>query len=273
MPDKLHRRVRSALLTFALTLFAGNSAAAESPLVLLAQHLPREEMPAPSWQPLADYIAELTGRHCVIEMPPNFPSYWEALRHDRYDLALDAPHFTDYRAQKLGFTVLVKTAETASYSLIVRADARVRDPNELIGKRVASLGLLSIGTLRLNALFPNPIRQPVLHDVSGVAEGLHLLRAGKVQAAFLPTSLLGEKLAGRGIAVLLTTEPIPRLALSASPRLAPDLTARIRDGLLHARDHPAGRAMLAAIGLEYFDAATNADFANQSYVLKEYWGY
>lgn len=273
MLNKLRRKARLVAIVLALAAFTSDATAEDAPLVLLAQRLPPEEMPIASLQPLADYIGMLTGRQCVIEMPPNFPSYWEAVRGNRYDLAFDAPHFTDYRIQKFGFRALVKTPETASYSLIVRDDGRARDPARLVGKRVASLGLLSIGTPRLNVLFPNPIRQPVLHDVSSTAEGIRLLRARKVEAAFLPTAMIERDDTRPGIAVVLTTEPVPRLALSASPKVAPAMGAKIRDGLLRAQTTDAGREMLRAIGLDYFDATTNEEFANQSYVLRGYWGY
>jgi ABC-type phosphate/phosphonate transport system substrate-binding protein len=270
---KLRSRSRRAIFVVALTMLAGPAAGEDSALVLLVQPLPREEMPAETLQPLADYIAALSGRSCRIDRPPNFPAYWEAVRRRHYDLAFDAPYFADYRVQKFGFDVLVKTPETASYSLIVRADARTRDPASLVGKRVATLGLISIGTLRLNALFPNPIRQPVLVDVAGSEDGLGLLLEKKVEAAFLPTARVGKQVRSRGVAVVLTTEPIARLALSASPNLPRELTTKIRAGLLRAHTADAGRAMLRAIGIDYFDGATNEEFANQSYVLKGYWGY
>lgn len=264
---------RSALLAFVLALFALTARAGDASLVLLIQPLPHEEMPARSMQPLANYIAALTKRSCVIDMPPNFPAYWEAVRRHRYDLAFDTPYFTDYRIQKFGFTALVKTPETASYSLIMRGDTRTRDPGWLVGRQVASLGLLSVGTLRLNALYPNPMRQPVLRDVKSTAEGLRLLRAKKVEAAFLPTSLVETQIGQAGLRVVLTTEPVPLLVLSASPRLAPELVEKIRDGLLRARETERGRAMLRATGLDYLAGAANDDFANQRYALKDYWGY
>ena len=264
---------RCAILTFVLALLAHPVAAEDAALVLLTQPLPREEMPAASLQPLADYIATLTGRRCTISTPPNFPAYWEAVRHNRYDLAFDAPHFTDYRIRKFGFTALAKTPDTTSYSLLMRDDGRSRDPTVLVGKRVVTLGLTSIGTLRLNALFPDPFRQPVLVEVASTEDGLNMLFKKKVEAAFLPTASIGNRIIPRGSAVILTTEPIPRLALSASPRLARDLIDQIRIGLLQARATDNGRAMLRAIGIDSLDAATNEEFANHSFVLKGYWGY
>jgi len=270
---RLRRAVQWALLAFALVTPVGTATAEDEALILLMQPLPREEMPAETFQPLADYVSALAGRACKINTPPNFPSYWEAVRRNRYDLAFDAPHFADYRIRKFGFTALAKTPDTASYSLIMRDDARALDPSSLVGKRVAALSLTSIGTLRLNALFPNPYRQPVLVEVPKTEDGLVMLFTKRVEAAFLPTAGIGARIDSRGAIVVLTTEPIPRLVLSASPRLARELTDKIRTGLLQARATDDGRTMLHAIGIDFLDAATNEEFANQSYVLRGYWGY
>jgi ABC-type phosphate/phosphonate transport system substrate-binding protein len=273
IPPGLRSIARWTLVAFAWLTLSPNVVAQDTELTLLVQPLPREEMPAETFQPLADYLSTLTGRPCTIRTPPNFPAYWEAVRHNRYDLAFDAPPFTDYRIHKFGFTALAKTPDTASYSLVMREDARVRDPATLVGKRVATLGLASIGTLRLNALFPNPYRQPVVVEIPSSEEGLNLLLNGNVEAAFLPTTGIGRRLAPHGAVVVLTTEPIPRLVLSASPRLSRELTDKIRNNLLQANTTDAGRAMLRVIGIDFFDTATNEEFANQSYVLRGYWGY
>jgi ABC-type phosphate/phosphonate transport system substrate-binding protein len=273
MPPGLRSIARWALMAFTWVTPSSIAVAQDTELTLLVQPLPREEMPAETLQPLADYLSILTGRPCTIRTPPNFPAYWEAVRHNRYDLAFDAPPFADYRIHKFGFTALAKTPDTASYSLVMREDARARDPSTLVGKRVATLGLTSIGTLRLNALFPNPYRQPVVVETPNSEEGLNLLLNGNVEAAFLPTTGISRLLALRGAVVILTTEPIPRLVLSASPRLSRDVTDKIRNNLLQANATDAGRAMLREIGIDFFDAATNEEFANQSYVLRGYWGY
>jgi ABC-type phosphate/phosphonate transport system substrate-binding protein len=264
---------RQVVLAFVLVTPTHVAVAEDTGLILLLQPLPREEMPAETFQPLADFISALTGRPCTIRTPPNFPAYWEAVRHNGYDLAFDAPPFADYRIRKFGFSALAKTSDTASYSLLMRSDARKRDPASLVGKRVATLGLASIGTLRLNALFPNPYRQPVVVEVPNSEEGLKSLLNKSVQAAFLPTANIGSQIGPRGAVVVLTTEPIPRLVFSASPRLARDLADKIRSSLLLANTTDSGRAMLRATGIDFFDSTTNEEFANQSYVLRGYWGY
>ena len=271
------RRLVSDMLPFAaalVALVAARALPAEvQPLVLLVQPVP-EETPAPdAYRALADFIETATASPCTLEMPPNFPAYWEAVRRNHYSLALDAPHFTDYRVQKFGFRTVAKTANTTSYSLVVRNADRLRDPGLLVGKRIASLGLLSVGTLRLNVLYPNAVRQPVLVDVPSTEEGVRRVRDENVDAAFLPTAAVSRFIPDGDIAVVLTTEPIPNLGLSASPRLAGNVVAQIRAAILKAHTSERGRAMLRALGIERFEAARPEDFANQSYVLRGYWGY
>jgi ABC-type phosphate/phosphonate transport system substrate-binding protein len=266
-----HRRCVALLL--AAVLLPNLAPADDGTCVMLIQPLPHDERIGASYQPLARYIETLTGRRCTIQIPPNFPAYWDVLRRNNYDIALDGPHFTDYRAQKFGFHVLAKIPDTASYSLITRAASRGLDPTLLVGRRIASLGLLSMGATRLSAMFPNPVRQPVLLDVRTADEAIDLLLDKRVEAAFLPTAVVGERLRRGGIAVILTTEPAARLMLSASNRMSADTRGKIRDGLLRANETAAGQALLQALDLPRFEAVTPESFANQRNVLKSYWGY
>ncbi len=271
----MHAKTRryASLWLVALFLLPRLAGTDETALVLLIQPLPREERTFRSYQPLAQYIETLTGRPCTIQIPPNFPAYWSVLHRNSYDIALDGPHFTDYRLNKFGFSAIAKVPDSASYSLITRDTARIVDPAQLVGRRIASLGLLSGGSTRLNAMFPNPARQPVLIEVRSSEEAINFLLAKRVEAAFLPTAVVSQKLQRGGLTVMLTTEPMARLVLSTSPRLSAEMKEKIRDGLLQAHQTDTGRAMLQGVGLERFEPVTPESFANQRNVLKSYWGY
>lgn len=250
--------------------------AAEPPLRLVIQPILSPENTREAFRPLADYLSRVTGRPCVIITMPNFLSYWEFVRKPAsYELVLDAAHFTDYRIQKMGFRPLVKVPDTVSYSLVVLADNPVFDPIELTGRTIATLGPPSIGAARLNSLFPNPSRQPIVVEVESSEEALALLLKGHVQAAILPTPIVSQQMAsgGGGLYVVTTTEPIPHIALSASPTLDPVLAERIRTALLNADKSDEGRAMLKAVNFPKFDPATPEIYAGQSNLLKQYWGY
>jgi ABC-type phosphate/phosphonate transport system substrate-binding protein len=259
----------------AATLSAGAAPAGGRNLVLLIQPVFSEAQTRVMYQPLADFIGQAAGRPCTLLLPPNFMAYWDTVRRNRgFDLALDDAHFTDYRVRKFGFEVLAKEPDTVSQSLIVSAATHVIDPGELAGKTVASLGPPSLGAARFNVLFPNPMRQPFIVEADTVEEALRLVLDGKVTAAILPTPVVSRQLErGGGITVVTTTEPVPNAALSAAPTLDARLRARIRDALLDAAGTPAGRNALVALGIAGFEAASAETYANQSRVLRDYWGY
>ncbi len=244
-------------------------------IVFVIQPILSEEQTKRAFQPLADYLSKASGKRVVIRTLPNFLAYWEVVRQDSgYHLVLDAAHFTDYRAQKLGFKVLAKLPDTVSYSLIVNSGALVIDPTELVGKTVATTGAPSIGAARLNAMYPNPVRQPIIVDSGTAEEGVEMVVKNKVQAAIVPTPLVSQRMAqGGGISVVTTTEPIPHIAFSASPKLDAGTREKIRNALVNASKTEDGRKMLKDVNFERFDPATEQIYAGQGNILKEYWGY
>lgn len=265
-----------------LSLFTGTAVSAGSPssagarpLVLLIQPIHNEEQTRRAHQPLADYLGRSLRREVTILAPPNPVAYWGLVRRKPgYDLALDEAHFTDYRIQHHGFKVLVKAPGSMSYSLVVTDALRIRDPMELVGKRVASLGLPSIGAVRLTAMYLNPSRQPHILVTADIEAALEQLRKGRAQAAILPTDTVRAQMErGLRLRVITTTEPIPHIALSAAPGLDGQTRERIRQLLLKAHRSPDGRDMLTAIGFPGFEPASADLYAGHARALEKYWGY
>lgn len=268
-------RLSAVLGVLLLSCIPPGHARSDDPLVLLVQPVLSPERSKQAYQPLADFIGKVTGRPCVVQAKANFLSYWETVRNPNgYDLVLDAAHFTDYRVQKSGFIILVKAPDTTGYSLVVSKDNRVIDPDELIGKRIATMALPSIGAAQLGALYPNPVRQPYIVEIPDAEIGMEMVLSKQVGAAILPTPLVAQRLAqGAHLGVVITTEPIPHLALSAAADMDPGTRATIRAALLDADKTAGGKRMLQAIGFERFDPATPEMYVNQSNILKEFWGY
>lgn len=272
----LNRRPALALVSLLLlALFGQPSVAADEELVLAIQPILDREQTERAFRPLCDHLGKATGRTCRLHTSPNFLAYWEAVRRGTdFNLALDAAHFTDYRAQRLGFEVLAKVPDTVSYTVVTRSTDLIFDHSELVGKRVATLGIPSVGATYLNALYANPIRQPFPVEVADAEAGIRTLLAGRAFAAILPTPIIAQQMAaGAPISVVLTTDPIPHIALSAAPSLPPALRAQIRDAALSAHQTPAGLAMLRAIGFEKFDPADAGLYRGQAKKLEQYYGY
>lgn len=245
-------------------------------LTLAIQPILSEEKIQNTFQPLADYIAKATGRPVKVETAPNFLSYWNKMIQNKKNmLYFDAAHFTSYRAKKRGFRILAKIPDTISYSVIVRDTEMIFEPiTELMGKTIASLGSPSIGAARLNGMFPNPMRQPIIVEVPDFQSGIKAILENRAYAAILPTPIVSQAMDnGSPINVVMTTEPIPHIALSASPDIDINTVNRIRQALIGASKREDGKIMLKKIGFPKFDPASPAIYKGQDKVLQAYWGY
>jgi len=113
----------AALLVFGLAF--GSARAEVSELVLGVAPLLGETETRAQFQPLCDYLAAVARLPCRVGTRPNFITYWETVRQGKdFNLILDEAHFTDYRAQKMKFTVLAKIPNTVTYSLIIPRGSR-----------------------------------------------------------------------------------------------------------------------------------------------------
>ena len=260
----------------ALTFLCAHTArAAATELVLGIAPFQDEAETRKQFQPLCDYLTEVTHLPCRVGTRPNFITYWESIRQGKdFNLILDEAHFTDYRAQKMNYTVLVKIPDTVTYSLIVPRTTTLNDPARLAGRRIATLGIPSMGAAQLNSLFPKATKQPIPVEVDNAADGFALLRNTKVAAAILPTPLVREEIVrGAALRVLLSTVPLPHMAVSAAPEFSPDQRRTLRQALLNANQSVTGRTMLARIGIARFDPANATVYRGQARILQDYWGY
>lgn len=263
-------RLLGALLALALML-ATSAASGAAPLRLVVQPILPAAQTREVYGALASYLTQTTGRQVRLVTAQNFLTYWETMkRGTSYDLILDAAHFTDFRDQRMGYTVLAKIPDTVTYSLVTANDTLLFGPNELIGKKVACLPSPSLGAVRLSQMFPNPLRQPILVEVTNSIQAIKMVLAGKVEAAMVPTPLLNEY---RNLNVVTTSPPVPHIALSAAPDVSAATRDAIRKALLDADKTPQGRHMLKVLNFPRFVAANNATYKGFAKLLEGVWGY
>lgn len=264
----------SALLVFVfLATVLGYNAKSEAAEYSLAIQpiLPQEEIKK-GYQPLADYLSQATGHTITIKTQRNFLFYWTKMRKGRegFDLVLDAAHFTDYRIKAQGYTVLAKLPDTVSFSIVTREDSFIMDEEELIGLRIATMPSPSLGSLRLEELFTNPMRIPVYIWESNTTVAVDKIISGEIDAAIIPTRLASTY---DNLNLVLTTEPVPHMGLSASPAVPADVAAKIRQALVNASTTDQGKKMLAALKVDHFEPATSETYDGYSDLLKEVFGY
>ena len=82
---------------------------AQDTLRLSIQPIQSEDRTREIFQPMADYIAFLTGKKVELHTYPNFLTFWsETQKGDKYDIVFDAAHFIDYRNKTHDYTVIAK---------------------------------------------------------------------------------------------------------------------------------------------------------------------
>lgn len=224
-----------------------------------------------AFKPLADYLSEKIGYTIHVKTASNFLAYWELMRRGKdFDLVLDAAHFTDYRDQHQGYQVLAKVPDTVSFSLVTKGDLLLFGPNELVGKLVASAPSPSLAGVRMEQIFPNPLRQPTLVQADNFAQALDMLHQGKVIAALVPTPLVNGD---SSVNTVMTTKPVPHMAFSASPRVSAKIKQEIRKALLNADKDKAGMIMLSKIHDARFQPADNAMYKGYENLLEGVWDF
>lgn len=233
--------------------------------------LPQEELKA-NYQPLADYLTAESGHTITITTQRNFLFYWTKMRRRQkgFDLVLDAAHFTDYRVKKQGYTVLAKLPDTVSFSIVTSEDNFILDIEELIGLRVATMPSPSLGSLRLEAMFPNPMRIPLYVWEINTTVAVENIQSGKVDAAIIPTRLASTY---DNLNTVMTTEPVPHMGLSASPEVPADVAEKIRLALINAGTTEAGKKMLSELKVEKFEKANSETYDGYATMLESVFGY
>jgi phosphonate transport system substrate-binding protein len=263
---------RIATLLFTIFIFFSAPAGHTAEYSLAIQPILPQKALKESFQPLADYLSKITGHTITITTQRNFLFYWTKMRKKKagFDLVLDAAHFTDYRAKTQGYTVLAKLPDTVSFSIVTTEDNFILDIDELIGLRVATMPSPSLGSLRLEELFANPMRIPHYVWETNTTVAIEELVAGKIDAAIIPTRLASTY---DNLNIVMTTVPVPHMALSASPDIPVAVANEIRTALINAHLRPDGKRMVEKLKIDHFEAAENKNYDGYAFLLQEVFGY
>lgn len=236
----------SALIGLSQTVTAGSYTLAIQP-VLSAQRT------IAVYTPLAQYLSAHTGHDIRIETSRDFYSYWTQMNRGEFDFLLDAAHFTGYRAKNMGYHVLAAMPDTLTYSLVSSSEHLVLGADELVGQPVATMGPPSLGALRLEALYSNPMREPHTRSVSTATDAIDMVRDGRAVAAMVPTPLAAEH---NDLNIVLVTEPTPHLAVSASPKVPYDVRIAIQGALLGIKKDAEGGKILSDLRFVGFETTS-----------------
>jgi len=222
------------------------------------------------YQPLADYLASKTGHTFTLVTNSNFLTHWQSIKKGKYDIVLDGAQFTGYRLEKLGYTVLARFPDVVSYTLVAGENEMVMDPQELVGKIIATTPSPALGALRLQQIYPNPLRQPRILETSDSTTAAEHVVEGKAHAAIIPASMVG---AYPQLITVLNTEQVPAPAVSVSPKVEAGVREAIRKALLDTANSDEGKKVLKAINIERFEPTDGSEYRPHAELLKGMWEY
>ncbi len=253
-----------------LLAIASAAASAAEYNVAIQPVLPRAQIEQ-NYQPLMDYLSATTGHTFKVKSYHNFLTYWARMQKARdMHFVLDGAHFTDYRVKRKNYRVLAKFPDTVSFTVVTGEDSFVFDMDELISKRIATMASPGMGAVRLIGMFPNPVRLPFYVEANNAVDAVNKVLDGKVDAAIIPSPMVGNY---EGLNTVVSTEPVPHMALSASPNVPESVAQAVRQALVDAKNTPAGQQMLAQMNIEYFEHADEQMYAGYAQLLEGTFGY
>jgi ABC-type phosphate/phosphonate transport system substrate-binding protein len=223
------------------------------------------------YAPLARYLSAKTGHSFTIKTYRNFLTYWARMQKaEDMHFILDAAHFTDYRVQRKNYRVLAKLPDTVSFTVVTGEENFVFEMDELISKKIATMAAPGMGAVRLSGMFPNPVRLPFYVEASNSVDAVNKVIAGDVDAAIIPSPLVGNY---SNLNSVISTDPVPHMALSASPDIPDEVTLAVKQALLDAPNTAEGRKMLEVMNIEYFEDASDEVYAGYAELLDGVFGY
>jgi phosphonate transport system substrate-binding protein len=221
-----------------------------------------------SGKPLGDMLSQEIGMPVEVSVPTSYAAVVEAMGANNVEVAWLAPFSYVIAHQKFGSEVILSSVRQGSKTyrsqIIVPADSPIREVKDIKGKKFAFVDSASAsGFLYPAALLKDngidhkkDLGESITaggHDKVVIAVYNNQVDAG---ATFGNSSETGPATEARTLVqstlpdvmektrILAQTDPIPNDTVSVRRGLAPDLTGKVRAGLLKIAGSDAGKQML-----------------------------
>jgi ABC-type phosphate/phosphonate transport system substrate-binding protein len=106
--------------------------------------------------------------------------------------------------------------------------------------------------------------------VDNVIDALESVRDERADAAYVPTPILSRY---PEATVIESSEQMPNMTMTASPRVSAEEVAKVRQALISASESEKGRRLLQQINISRFVAADPHDYSGLHELLAGMWGY
>jgi len=212
------------------------------------------------YQPLVDYLNDVTGLEIKLAVERNFHSYWlKARRDEAPPLILEEAHMAAWRMNSFDYQPLITTAEPTTFSLLTTGAMADDSLKDFVGRRISSLPSPSLGYLVLASWFDNPLQQPQIQSTAtSWLDAVEMVFAAEVDAAVAPDNLVNRY---PNLYPLETSTDFPGLTLSASSDVPEDVRQMIVEAMSVLHEDDNHHAALFELDIDRFVAADAEKYA------------
>lgn len=205
------------------------------------------------FQPLVNYLNDVTGLEVTLAVDRNFHRYWlDARRNEAPPLVLEDAHMAAWRMVNFDYRPLVAPATPTTFSLLTTGALADDSLDDFVGRRISSLPSPSLGYLVLADWFENPLQQPlILSTATSWLDAVEMVFSAEVDAAIAPNNLVARY---PNLYPVETSIEFPGLTLSASPDMPDDVRQTLIDAMTTLHEHQTHHAALFELNIDRFVA-------------------
>ena len=168
----------------ALFIFTSSSVFAD--LIFSAPPRGNEKLERATYEPLVKAMSDAIGEKIRYVYPRDFIQYSVDMQKGRYDIVFDGPHFSQWRVENLGHTILVNLPEKLQFLVVTpKGKTKVKNLHDLVYETICAQLTPQLGTLMLLQNYYDRAAEPRLHLVHGEDKVFSDFAAGKCTAAVL----------------------------------------------------------------------------------------
>lgn len=269
---------RSSLLWMNLLALLASSAQAD--LILSAPPRESAEDAKRTYEPLAEFFAEVIGEPVVYVQPRNWLEYATEMRKGKYDILFDGPHFAAWRIKHLRHVSLAKLPGTLDFVVLARwDDPRINKLRDLVALPVCGLPSPNLGTMTVMAQFTNPVTQPDILEAKGSFDDvIKAFLDGNCRAAIVRDTVFKnlpdtEK---KQFKVIFKSPPFPNQTVTVAASIQPKIRAKLRAALTVKKGFAPAEILFNELSknARFFIPAPAAEYAGMETILEGVvWGW
>ena len=226
------------------------------------------------FKPLAEYLSQQLGRQVRVVTAKDFPSFWESVEKNKYDIVhYNQLHYV-ISNQKFGYNVVAKNSEfgrdTIAGALVVRKDSGINHVADLKGKKIVFGGgkkalvsyVVTTLMLRRSGLEKGDYIEKFSKNPPNatLATYKNQADAAGVGDVALSIPLIKKKADLKQLKYLARSEQLPHLPWAVKGSLSLDLKLEIQNLLVNLKTSESGKKILQNARITNLSMAEDIDY-------------